>query len=552
LQRILIVTFLFFVFFRFCSKDNSIATFGNDCISEKEFINRYTRFIKVTGLKDNLKLRTEYLKMLVDEKLLLNFADTSGWLERKEIIKELKDLADQICINYYFNSYILSDLKIDDVDLLKACYRSKIKIHARHLYARDYKTAEEIRRRLMNGESFESLAFEYFTDPRLAYNGGDLGWFSLGDMEPNFEEAAYSLEVGEISKPVKTLYGYSIIQVLDRKYNPFMTEVEFFYNRKKIEKILLKQKTQQLMMEKTDQILRELNIQINTNYSSKLFDNLNLIRESIKNNRPVNEIIGISTDSWIVRSKMGEWNIGYLIIKLSELEDRQWDRISSNTEFEKAIKGLVVRSYIEGEIERLNIRNKKEVREKIEKNRIIKILKLLVDEIMDTSKVLDSEIIDYYKTHPEEFMRPEYYNISEILVKDSVLASDIIEQLNRGANFDNLAMKFSLLKRSFERGGLLGWISKKEAGPIAEYLIPQSVGKVIGPIRIKYGYLILRINEFSPSGKMSVEEAKDYIIDILRAKAERRTYLKFVSRLRSKAGVTINNDRLRWIKINYN
>ncbi|BAL99782.1 MULTISPECIES: peptidylprolyl isomerase [Caldilinea] len=76
--------------------------------------------------------------------------------------------------------------------------------------------ANELRQRLLNGEDFAALAAEYSDDPGSAAQGGDLGWFGRGRMVAPFEEAAFSLAVDEISEPIKTDFGYHIIQVLER------------------------------------------------------------------------------------------------------------------------------------------------------------------------------------------------------------------------------------------------------------------------------------------------------------------------------------------------
>src|SRR5690606_5126033 len=75
--------------------------------------------------------------------------------------------------------------------------------------------AEELRQRLLDGEDFAELAAEYSDDPGSATTGGDLGWFGHGAMVAPFEEAAFSLEPGEISEPVQTDFGYHLIEVLE-------------------------------------------------------------------------------------------------------------------------------------------------------------------------------------------------------------------------------------------------------------------------------------------------------------------------------------------------
>ncbi|NHI92483.1 MAG: peptidylprolyl isomerase [Candidatus Lokiarchaeota archaeon] len=84
-------------------------------------------------------------------------------------------------------------------------------IRASHILVEKLSEAQNILEDLESGVSFNKLAQEHSSCPSKK-RGGDLGFFGKGEMAPEFERAAYALNVGELSKPVKTQFGYHIIK----------------------------------------------------------------------------------------------------------------------------------------------------------------------------------------------------------------------------------------------------------------------------------------------------------------------------------------------------
>lgn len=90
-------------------------------------------------------------------------------------------------------------------------------IEARHILVESEELINEIAALLAAGDDFAALAAVHSLDQSNKDNGGNLGFFSRGMMVEEFEEVAFALEVGEISDPVQTSFGYHLIEVLDRK-----------------------------------------------------------------------------------------------------------------------------------------------------------------------------------------------------------------------------------------------------------------------------------------------------------------------------------------------
>ena len=92
-------------------------------------------------------------------------------------------------------------------------------IHARHILLPTEDEAKEALARVKKGEDFAKVATELSKDP--AGEGGDLGWFTKDQMVPEFADAAFKMEPGQISDPVKTQFGWHIIKVEEKRMKTF-------------------------------------------------------------------------------------------------------------------------------------------------------------------------------------------------------------------------------------------------------------------------------------------------------------------------------------------
>lgn len=133
--------------------------------------------------------------------------------------RQLRDLIEEDLLIERMQEMRLSEVAVTDEDL-RAAFEE---VHARHILVQPVgdnwdaalARAEELLGRIRAGEDFAMLAMEHSQDPGSGARGGDLGYFGRGLMVPEFEEVAFSLGVGQVSEPVRSQFGYHIIEVMD-------------------------------------------------------------------------------------------------------------------------------------------------------------------------------------------------------------------------------------------------------------------------------------------------------------------------------------------------
>jgi len=278
----------------FAAAGKPVAVVNGDTITEKELNEQYDFLFLLAGYPEQYRqfiTKESFLEQMVNERLLLQQAakaqttvtdaEVDAFIEdtfaaSPESLEETKQtlsqagfseaylhdyFKDQLTVINFINETVFSIVEVSEEDLQDFYDQNKEQfeaqegqIRARHILVETEEEAEELKKELNQGASFEELAKEHSICPS-SVNGGELGFFSQGQMVPEFEDIAFELEINEISDPVETQFGWHIVQRLQDKI--YFDEAKDF-----IEPQLISEKQTQTLQAYMEELIAKSDIQI--------------------------------------------------------------------------------------------------------------------------------------------------------------------------------------------------------------------------------------------------------------------------------------------------
>ena len=232
-----------------------LAAVGGQSITEAEV----EQFLSALGPRGDAYRSPEgkaaILEELINRKLFLMEAQRNLFEAEAAFKAQLKQAKESLLVNYAIEKAI-SGARVKEEEIVAFYEANKDKmgggdtVNASHILVETEEEANRILDEIKGGLAFEEAAKKYSSCPSKE-QGGNLGDFGRGQMVPEFEQAAFAMEVGEISAPVKTQFGYHLILLIGKKVGEPTPLSEV---RDRIEAELLRQAQQSAYQSKVNQL----------------------------------------------------------------------------------------------------------------------------------------------------------------------------------------------------------------------------------------------------------------------------------------------------------
>lgn len=238
-----------------------LAKVGDKEITQADVINFISsmqggqQFMNPQGMK-------QITDEIINQELIYKQALENKLDEDEEFKRELEHTKENMLKNYamfsLFKDLTVSEEEIRDYyDNNQEAIKTPTTYRASHILVKEEDLINKIYNEILEGKSFEEAANEYSID-NAQKNGGDLGEFPEGTMVKEFEDALKELKEGEVSKPVKTQFGYHLIK-LDHKHDPYLPKFDEIKDR--IHDTLLLIRRQDKYLEEVEKIKKKVNVE---------------------------------------------------------------------------------------------------------------------------------------------------------------------------------------------------------------------------------------------------------------------------------------------------
>ncbi len=530
--------------------EDILATVGQFEISTQHYLNELRRFSERAG--HGLNLGSDVMEAVLDTRVnryaVVEYAMDKGW-DSDEDGQYTKMLVERrVLMEEFERRFIHDNVQLTEADLREVFYRANTSVRASHLYAPYRHQADSLFALIQDGKRFEDIASDLFQNRDLANSGGDLGYFTLDDMDIAFEEAAFSMDVGDISAPVKTSRGYSIIKVTDIVNTPVVTETQFANRRSEISMIAREQQYELATRRHMQSVIDSFD-----------FDReaIRLIWDAIQSNpdtffgfNPEIGVTGLSVEGLngtdIVASYDGtEITLNKLLQEFQLTPAEQRRRANDFWAFQNQVHGIAYRSFALERVHDHPAFNEEYVRRSTEET-FYNYLHQRFDEYIASMVEVDRDaMIREFEQNTEHYQDPLQLNMAEIIVTTEQRAEEAWDALQKGEDFVSVLGRFSIDPSARETNGELGFIPIDQFGMIGPSISNIQPGEYAGPFQVMSNrFIILKCLDRRESRPLSFEEAEDMVKAYLQQKEIDELKIEKIKEAREKFNATLFTDRL--------
>jgi len=531
------------------TEDNVLAQINDHSVSVVHFENAFKEYFYRTGqvLTPTETTKKAILDSEFNTYVLAVFAEDIGLNTTAEAEYQRGAIRKRVLTEEFFKQVILDEVEVTDADLREYFIRFNSNLRASHIYAQTKEIADEYYTRIQKGESFEDLAKEAFTNTYLSQNGGDIGRFTTDDLDISFENQAFSMNVGDISMPIQTAQGYSIIKLTDRVTRPLITENEFNQSRDRLESYVWKKKEEMAQRSHLQNFTEQA--VLDEQVVQSLFGVISTSGEGLYNKNP--EFISrLEVDGEIL--KYDDFVFGYkqlteeLLISSVAMLNTIRDEIS----FKNFLLGIAYRSFMVEQVEELGIDQQPAVIASIEETYLHYLEELATQYLASSISNTPAELFSTFNLKRDDFYEPASIHVQRLVVKGEETAEKLSKELKEGADFSKFVLDYSIYNEDLFTEGDLGFIPLDDFGFNSRKISNIEIGSITEPMLYTADeYHIYKVIDRREARELSFDEARERVDNYLIREKLQQIRQQTIQEVKAKHNAVVDLEKLNALTI---
>jgi parvulin-like peptidyl-prolyl isomerase len=548
--------------------DETVAKVGNDIISKDEFVERYelTPQLQAGMLGAEESFKKEFLYSLIAEKLWALEAKSMG-LDKSELITSTYKAIEKMYVrDALYREEILDKVNISDEYLVEAFQRNSKILNLNYIFSTDPKEIEVIYQQLQGGTNFYSILL---SRPEAKLQEKPYA-ITYGQMDKSVEDKLYSLKLGEFTTPVISPNGWYIFKLLSIQEKTIENSQQASAEEKRIVKIARETIIDSLFREFYSKCFQNVKAETNKELLLQLSD---LVIESLRNRSQTDNISASDKiyltpdDLYDIEANIGSEKLNAVFIKLDDqnetiddfLQELSIEKFYVDSLDNDHIRGRLnyyARKFIEHELfaregYKRGLENLPAVRGDLNNWKSYYLCEALRRQIIDSINISDEEADEYFREKKDTLFIVEV-KIIELLTNDLDVIKLVLDQLNEGADFRGLAMKYTIREEAKNNNGELGYFNIDEYGEIGRKAATMNIGEMYGPVKVPEGYSLFELvdkKEISdlPSNDYKLERSR--IIEEIKNRKYREVVINKTVELANKYKIQINEEILKSVEV---
>ena len=497
--------------------------------------------------RGGLEAHREHLESLVDIRLMVAEAVARGLDRAPSVAADLEAARRQTIVEEYVEE-ALGRIEVSEPELIEVFESSpySMSVLAAHIVLPTRESAEQTYAEIRSGRSFEALARERSLDRATAEQGGAFDrYYTYDEVSAPVRERIFDKEIGAVIQPFRTVSGYEIGKVLDRR------RVDFDRYRSVVERVAVLTRFKEKRERHIEVLVDSLELQARE-------QGLRRLAELFEPGRQDYDLDPSDAGLVVYAYTGGEVTLSQSLALLTGLGATSTEMTQIDRRLRAgALPDLLLLAAAEG----AGYGDAEDVRRRVAREQHKRLLKELWALEIDPAEALEDEAESHYRAHPERYTAPAQTMVREILVATEAEAEDLSRQIRGGASMGDLAAAVSLRLHSDRHQGVY-YMRPFERVVYGRELMAAAaqaaIGELQGPVRverplrsvIKSGaaleeaYSIFRVLERRGERLRDFEDPEAQRLAYFYAGQEkrRRRLRELVSDLRRSAGAALAID----------